>query len=152
MDKRKLTDILLKARTKTYAGEGGEVESAFNGSKQLEYREKDWLYRDIFYVGNGKFMGLETVYHKDKPVWSMSYYGNFEKMTEEEVDKILRKALVENWKTTRIWRKVEWKHGEYKYVCTPDFPGSIDEMAGMEKIFKKGKEVYFLFYAGGLVG
>lgn len=151
MDKKKLIDFFLKARTKTYTSGGGEVEPAFKGSKQLEYREKNWLYRDVYYVGNGIFMGLETVYFKENPVWSMSYYGNFKKMTEGEVNKVLRKALIDNWKTARTWSKVEWKFGNYKYTCTPDFPGSIDEMAGMEKIIKKGDEVYFFFYAGGLI-
>jgi hypothetical protein len=81
----------------------------------------------------------------------MSYYGNFKGMTEKEIDEILRKALMENWQITRIWKKVEWGKGDYKYVCQPYFEGSIEEMAGSETIFKKGKEVYNFFYAGGLI-
>jgi hypothetical protein len=151
MDKTDLTAFLLKARTKTYAGGGGKVKPVFAGSDQLEYREGDWLYRDVYYTGNGVFMGLETVYFQNEAVWSMSYYGNFKGMTEEEVDSVLRKALMENWETARTWRKVEWKKGKYEYACAPDFEGSIEEMAGAEKISKNGEEVYRFFYAGGLL-
>ena len=160
MDKEKLLQFLLKARTKTYAGGGEKVGPVFKGSTQLEYREKNWFYRDIYYTGNGIFMGLETVYKDEKPVWAMSYYGNFKKMSEEEIDKVLKEALMVNWQKVRIWEKVEWSKGDYKYICEPDkaedlereeFTGSIEEMAGIEKIFKHGKDVYTFVYAGGLI-
>jgi len=147
----KILKFLLEARTKTYAGAGGAVEPVFKGSKQLEYREEDWFYRDLYYTGKGIFTGVEVVHFKDKPVWSMAYYGNFKKMTEEEIDKILRRALIKNSQTTRTWKKVEWQEGDYKYVCEPDFEGSIEELAGVEKISKSGKEVYSFFYAGGII-
>jgi len=151
LDKEKLTQFLLKARTKTYAGGGGKVQPALSASKQLEYREGDWFYRDVYFTGNRIFMGLEVIYYQGQVVWAMSYYGNFKKMTEEELDKILRRALMENWQTTRIWKKVKWEEDGYKYVCQPDFSGSIDEMAGLETISKRGKEIYRFFYAGGIL-
>ncbi len=54
-NKEKILPFLLRARTKTYAGKGGDVKPAFNGSKQLEHKEDKWFYRDVFYVGNGIF-------------------------------------------------------------------------------------------------
>jgi len=152
LDKEKLLQFLLAARTKTYAGGEGKVKPILNGSVQLEHKEEDWLYRDIYYIGNGIFMGLEVVHSQEKPVWSMCYYGNFRKMTEEETDKILRGALIDKWQEARLWKKVEWEKDEFKYICEPDFEGSIDEMAGMEKILKSGEQIYTLFYAGGLIG
>lgn len=151
INKEKLLQFLLNARTRTYAGAGGKVEPVFKNSTQLEYREGDWLYRDVYYTGKGIFMGLEAIYYQEKAIWSMSYYGNYKGMAEEEVDKILRKALLENWQTTRIWKKVEWGRDGYKYICQPDFEGSIDELAGAEKILKGDKEVYTFFYAGGIL-
>ena len=151
LNKERLTQFLLKARTKTYAGDGEKVQLAFDGSSQLEYREGDWFYRDVYYTGPKAFMGLEAVYYQNKVVWSMSYFGNFKGMTEEELDKILRKALIENWETTRIWKKVKWEKDEYKYICQPDFEGSIDELAGLETIFRQGKEIYRFFYAGSIL-
>lgn len=153
MDKTKIKDFFLKARTKTYASSGGKVESVFPKLRQLEYQEGDFLYRDIYNMGdNGLFMGLETVYFQNKPVLSMSYFGNFGKMTEEETDNVLRKALMDNWDTARLWEKVEWKLENYKYICLPDKKGDIDEFTGFEKIYKDGKEVYYLFYGGGFIG
>src|SRR3989344_3908542 len=95
LDKKELTDFLLKSRTKTYAGNSGKVKPLLEGARQFEYKNGNWLYRDIYNQGRGKFAGLETIYFGGKPVWSESYYGNFEKMTEEEVDKILRRALID---------------------------------------------------------
>ncbi len=150
-DKKKLLQFLLKARTQTYAGGEGKVEPTLNGSVQLEYKEGEWFYRDIYYIGNGIFMGLEVVHFQEKPIWSMSYYGNFKKMTEEEIDEILRKALMDKWQEVRLWKRVEWKKDEFKYICEPDFEGSVDEMAGIEKILKSGEQVYTFFYAGGYI-
>jgi len=152
MDKKKLHDFLVKARTKTYAGGGGKVKAAFPGAFQLEYAEGDWFYRDIYNMGNGVFAGLETVYFKNKPVWSDSYYGNFKEMTEKEIDSILRSALVANKDTTRLWNKVEWKKDGFTYFCTPDSSGSIDEAGGLEEVYKGKKRVYFLYYAGAFIG
>jgi len=152
MNKEKLTDLLLKARTKTYAGAGGRVKPVFKGSKQLEYKENDWLYQDVYYTGNGIFMGIEVIHFKNNPVWAMSYYGNFKGMTGKEINKILRRALLENWQGARTWKRVEWEKGDYKYVCEPNFKGgSIEELAGSEKILKKRKQVYSFFYAGGII-
>ena len=151
MEKEELLQFLLKARTQTYAGGKGKVKPILSGSIQLEHKEGEWLYRDIYYIGSGIFTGLEVVHFQEKPVWSMCYYGNFKKMTEQEIDKILRGALMDKWQEARLWKKVEWKKDEFKYICEPDFEGSIKEMAGMEKILKSGKQIYTFFYAGGCI-
>ena len=150
MDKLRLVDFLISARSKTYAGDSGKVTPSFTGSHQLEYKEKDWFYRDVYNLGNRLFMGLETVYFQNKPVWSMSYYGNFQEMTEQEVDNILRKALTDKRDKARLWNNVEQKIHNYKYICNGS--GHIDELSGTEKIFKDGKNLYFFYYAGGFIG
>ena len=150
MDKKTLTDFLLKAGSKTYAAGSGKAKTLLNGSVQYEHEESDWFYRDIYYIGNGIFPGLETLYYKDKPVWSMSYFGDFSKMTEEQTDKMLRKALVDNWRTVRIWRKVEKDYGDFRYIC--DGKGTIDELSGTEEIHVGSEKVYFFYYAGGFIG
>ena len=150
MDKKKLTKFLLKARTKTYAGHMGRVKPLLQGSKQLEYKDGNWLYRDIYNIGNNKFAGLETIYFKNKPIWSMSYYGNFEKMTEEESDNILRKALIDKWNKVRLWNNVEYKIGDFVYIN--EGSGTIDELEGSEKIEKNGETVFFFYYAGAYIG
>ena len=149
MDKKQLTNFLIKARSNTYAGDSGKVESVFKGSYQLEFTEGDWFYRDVYNNGNGIFVGLETIYFKDTPVWSMSYFGNYKKLSEEEVDKVLRKSLIEKQDDTRLFKEVSYENGDYKYEC--EGYGEIDELGGTEKIYKNGEEVYYLYYAGGIV-
>ncbi|HJY98114.1 MAG TPA: DUF5680 domain-containing protein [Patescibacteria group bacterium] len=152
MDKKKLLDFLIEAGAKTYAGNGGKVKPAFSGSTQLEHKKGKYFYRDVYNMGNGIFIGLETIYFDDKPVWSMSYYGDFTKMTEEEIDKILRAALIKFKDKARLWYDIEWQNGEFKYICTPDIKEGIEHVAGLEEIYKGKEKVYFFFYAGGLIG
>lgn len=149
MNKDHISKFLIQARSKTYAGESGKVKPAFEDSNQLEFIDGDWFYRDVYNNGNGIFVGLETVYFKEKVVWSMSYYGNYKKLTEEEIDKVLRKALIEKKYTARLWNDISYESGDYKYTCVGY--GSIDELGGTEKIFKGDKEVYFFYYAGGVI-
>jgi hypothetical protein len=154
MNKRKLLSFLTTARANTYAAgnKKGKVKPAFSGSTQLEYKKGNWLYRDVYNLGNKIFIGVETVYFKNKPVWSMCYYGNFKEMTEKGADKILGMALIENKNTARLWFPVEWRKDGYKYICTPDGQKNIDEISGSEEIYKGEKRVYFLYYAGGFIG
>ena len=152
MDKQKLLNFLIDARSNTYAGDGEKTKPVFPGLTQLEYKKEDLLYRDIYNLGKGIFMGLETIYHTDKPVWSMSYYGDFSKMTEGDTDKILRSALIKYKDKTRLWHKVEWQNGNLKYICTPDIEEGIEHIAGLEEIYKATEKVYFFFYAGGVIG
>lgn len=152
IDAKKLFSFLIDARENTYAGAAGKVTPLLPGSTQMEYKKSGYLYRDIYNIGNGIFMGLETVYLKKKPIWSMCYYGDFSKMTEEETDKILRAALIEYKDKTRLWNKVVWRRDGYRYVCSPDFNVGIQKIAGLEEIFKGREKVYYLFYAGGQVG
>ena len=149
MELGKVREFLVEARAKTYAAAGGKVKPVLAGSTQLEYQDEDFLYRDIYYVGNGVFPGLETVYFDNKPVWSMSYFGNFKQITEEEADKVLRAALLDNWETTRLNKHVEWTKNNYKYVC--EGSGDMKELEGSESITKDGKQVYFFYYAGGFL-
>ncbi len=149
MDKDALTKFLLTARAKTYAADAGKAKALLAGSRQHEYKEGEFLYRDIYYVGAGRFAGLETVYYKGKPAWSSSYFGNFAAMSEEEADRILRGALIAKSNETRLWKKVTWKNGEFDYVC--DGYGTIEELGGQEEIHKGRERVYYFYYAGGLI-
>ena len=150
MDDAALLDFLLEARAKTYAGNGGMVEPLLKGSKQLEYNRHGWLYRDVYNQGRGRFVGLETVYYEDIPVWSMSYYGDFSKMTEDQADRMLRQALLDHRHSARIHQRVVKRYPDFYYTC--DGEGSLDELSGMEEIDIKGKTVYFFYYTGGRVG
>jgi hypothetical protein len=65
--------FLLAAKRSTYANQGDEatVTPLWPGSKQLEFREGDFSYRDV-YIGMAYFAGQEIVMHREQPVWSMT--------------------------------------------------------------------------------
>jgi hypothetical protein len=151
MNKEELARFLFKARENTYAGGTGKVESALKDACQLEYSEGDYLYRDVYYNGKNGFMGLEGIYYQNKLVWGMSYTGIYTGINEEEIDKILRPALLDN-PETRGWTKVERDYDGYKYICIPDWEGaSIENMTGVEKIIKNEKEIYTFYYGGSIL-
>jgi len=150
MDKNELERFLLIARTKTYAGGLNKVDPVLSGSKQHEYSEGDYLYRDIYYMGNGLFDGVESVYFKEKPIWSMTYFGDYSKMSENRSDETLRQALIDLWDKTRIYNHVEKDYDDYKYICNGS--GTIDKMKGHELILINNEEVHFFDYQGGFIG
>lgn len=151
MSKDRLEKFLLEARTKTYAAAIGKTEEPFlPGSVQYEYTDGDFSYRDVYYIGNGIFPGLETVFFQGMPIWSMSYFGDFSKMTEEQADKMLRRALMDLWETTRIYKDVENDYGEFVYTCSGT--GNIDKLSGREEIRTENKLLYFFEYNGGSIG
>lgn len=149
MNKKDLEKFLYTARAKTYASAGGNARSALPGSSQLEYAEGEWLYRDVYYTGKNNFTGLEAIYFDGKPVFSMCYYGNWGKMTEKEIDDILRGALKAN-PETRSHKSVHWEKDEFIYDCSPD-TGSFYELSGGESISKNGEQIYYLYYAGSVL-
>ena len=150
MDKQGLETFLLEARAKTYASATGKSKALLPGSVQYEFEKGDFSYRDVYYIGNGIFPGLEVVFYKGQPVWSMSYFGDFSKMTEEQIDAMLRKALVDLQKTTRMYAEVEKDYGDFTYTCAGS--GSIEELEGSEEIYVGKERVYYFYYAGGFIG
>src|SRR5260370_33010027 len=76
MDRDRFVDFLLQAKRTTYAGQGDEATVAplVPGSKQLEYRDGGYLYRDI-YFGMAYFVGQGVVFHRELAVWSRSHAG-----------------------------------------------------------------------------
>lgn len=151
MNQKELIKFLLKARTKTYAGgDTDKVEPPINrGSTQLEYEERNFFYRDIYYPKKNSFYGEEVIRYKNIPIWNMSYSGDWSTMTEKEIDKILRGALIANADTTRTNKKVEWLKDNFVYKC--DGKGTINEFSGVETITKDSKQVYRLDYKGGII-
>jgi hypothetical protein len=152
MDKEKIANILFKGRSQTNAKAGGQVIPAINGTEQTEYAEGDWLYRDIYFNGKNSFSGIDAVYFQGKPVWASSYFGKFKEINEEKLDEILRRVIIDH-PITNAWQKVELqKYDDYEYENIPDSEDkTIDEVSGVEQILKDGKEIYTLYYAGGIL-
>lgn len=150
IDIKIIESFLVKARTKTYASGSNKVNPVLNGSDQLEYKENNWLYRDVYYTGKNTFYGIETVFSDNEPIFGMSYFGNWGDMTEKEIDNILRGALTQN-PETRLYKKIDWQKNGFEYLCTPDLVDGIKEIGGTEIISKNGKQIYVLYYAGSIL-
>jgi hypothetical protein len=150
-DSEALAAFILRAKRATYAAQGDDatVTPLLPGSKQLEYREGDRLYRDV-YVGLGVFAGIETVADAGAPCWAMTYAGGLVAPADlRTVYAFLREAL-RRGDTAAPYRGPR-SHDEGEWSYTNAWEGSLDRFDGVETIARAGVTVYRLRYAGGRV-
>ncbi len=157
VDKKKLAEFLVRAKTTTYAGGGEEVppeKVERPDHKELEHREGNWVYRDS-YVGFYAAPGSEYVRINGIKIWSMSYSGGMtpEYVGNEEFAKktydFLKKAL-SKMEVSRPFRGPNhFKEGDFEYFDKSE--GDLTRFRGEEKITFKGKEVFSQDYIGCLV-
>jgi len=153
-DSEGLAGFLLRAKRATYAAQGDDatVTPLLPGSRQLEYREGDLFYRDI-YVGLAAFAGLETVYRASVVHWSMAYAGGVLAGASEtqtrQVYTFLREALERG--TTDAPFRGPARHETFGYEYVNEWRGAVEEFSGAELIRRDGAVVYQLTYAGGRV-
>lgn len=150
-----LATFLLRAKRATYAAAGANeatVTPLLAGSRQLEYREGDFFYRDV-YVGMAAFAGLETVYAGGVARWSMAYAGGVLGGASQtqlgQVYAFLRGALSRG--TVEAPFRGPARHESFGYEYVNEWRGTVEEFSGLELIRRDGAEVYRLTYAGGLV-
>ena len=153
--REQFVDFLLEAKRTTYAGQGDEatVTPLVAGSKQLEYRDGDYLYRDI-YFGMAYFVGQEVVFHRELAVWSMSYAGGVMPRSRDNSDTraiyaFLRLAL-------RHGGRDEPYRGPAAFIrdfltYTNSSSGSLAIFSGIEGISREGAQIYECRYAGGFL-
>jgi len=148
-----LAAFLVNAKRQTYAAgrADADVEPLLSGSRQLEYREGDLLYRDI-YFGSAYFVGQETVYEGPTAVWAMGYAGGLmpeSPLSASDLYEFLRAAL-QRVEEDRPYRGPnQWSQGLLAYV--DDSQGDIRCFRGTETITYGGQAVYRLHYSGGLL-
>jgi hypothetical protein len=152
----RLSAFLVEAKRRTYAGLDDDATVSariFPGSKQLEYREHDLSYRDI-YFGMMYFVGQEVVEADERVIWSMSYAGGLSPGITDRGEVLaiyafLRKGLL-GIQADRPFRGPPlFEEGPFRYVSTPD--GDISEFRGKEQIYQSGTRVYGLRYNGGII-
>jgi Domain of unknown function (DUF5680) len=153
-DEKEFLKFLIDAKRATYAAQGDDasVTPLIDGSRQLEYRSEDFLYRDI-YFGMSYFIGQETVYHKNEPVWSMSYSGGVDRKygidNVRAIYSFLRQAMREVTHDNPFRGPKEFSEGEFVYHDRND--GDISEFHGSEEIKHGNEKVYSLRYSGGYI-
>jgi len=152
----RLSEFLVDAKRKTYAGlddDATVLAPLLAGSKQLEYRDGDLSYRDI-YFGMRFFVGQETVQAGPDVIWSMSYAGG---VVPTVVDRheflaiyaFLRQALLAISDDRPFRGPLQFENDGFRYVNTSS--GDVAEFHGEEQISRAGVKVYGLRYQGGIV-
>jgi hypothetical protein len=149
-----LRKFLRDAKRNTYAAEGGAqcVKALLDGSRQLEFRQGPFLYRDI-YFGTAFFSGIETVSVPEGPLWTMAYAGGIRDPIDDyqvqDVYRFLREALRTCPVSNPYRGAEEFQNGEFRY--DNHHQGQIDRFSGSERITWRHQEVYTLSYAGGFL-
>lgn len=148
---RELEAFIIAAKATTYVGEGRSAKASRPGSRDLCYSEGDWHYRDS-YFGGTDFLGQETVWHNDEPVWAMNYYGYIlrpDLIDAEKAGATIKAALSEVYAEQRFLGGFEWigPHGIYRDGST----GDVSHFHGREAILVSEVEAYALDYHGGMI-
>lgn len=155
MNQEELIRFLIRAKQETYAAQGddGTRQPLVPGSKQLEYGEGPWLYRDI-YFGFSHFSGQEVVYDRECPIWSMTYSGGTAPDIKDsrrirEVYAFLRAALRKLQPDRPFRGPCLFREGAFRYE--DESVGGVDQFHGRERITEEGRVIYSLTYQGGWI-
>jgi hypothetical protein len=154
--KTRLAAFLVTAKRRTYAGLDDDATAAsplLPGSKQLEYREADLHYRDI-YFGMAFFVGQETVTANDRVIWSMSYSGGVSPDITDRgrylaIYAFLRQALLGVGEARPFRGPSQFEQGDFRYMNSSE--GDMSEFRGTEHIDHGATRVYALRYGGGIL-
>jgi hypothetical protein len=147
-------EFLRAAKAATYAAQGDDasVAPALPDSRQLEFREGAFVYRDI-YVGMLRFVGQEVVYLGERALWSMSYAGglapNVAAAAARPVYAFLRCALVAPSAELPVRGPRELTVEAMHYAC--NWQGSLQWFEGSESILQEGRAVFALRFSGGML-
>lgn len=149
-----LLRFLLAAKQSAYAAlrEDASIAALLPDSKQLECRDGELLYRDI-YVGTLRFVGQEFVYFRNRAIWSMSYAGGMladvENPTVGQVYAFLRQALYNAPPALPLRGPHLLTQDSMHYTCQST--GSIEQFFGAETITNGTQCLYQLHFSGGLL-
>lgn len=153
--KLKLARFLLDAKRNSYAGlddNASILNPLLKDSKQLEWKDEDWFYRDVYY-GMSLFTGMEVVYYQGKPIWSMSYSGGTQSDVKAEETKIiytfLRPALMKAPVEFPVRGPATFSKNNLSYIMTSH--GILESFWGQEEVSADGVCRYALTFAGGLI-
>lgn len=146
-----LENFIITAKATCYVGDGAPSPSSRPTSHDLGFQDGDWRYLDS-YFGGTDFIGQEVVWHKDKPVWAMNYYGYILQAAEIDAEKageIIKTALSALYAKNRFLGGFEYLVGDYTY--NDGNTGDVTRFHGIETISHNDIEVYRLDYHGGMI-
>ncbi len=146
-----LEKFLVNAKVYAYASGGGWDEGFLeDGSKELGFEEGEFRYRDR-YFGWDPFVGEEVVWHGDRIIWAMNYYGLVfdEVVPAAEVYAFLQQAMNQVHEDRPFRGPKSLKKDDFEYF--DESQGTVDRFTGFEKIYYREREIHRLHYHGGRV-
>ena len=150
MNKEALHQFLIDSNKAGYAG--GEEKQWIkepDGSTTIPYSQGDWKSHDNFFGGE-PYSGRIVVFHHDKAVWMMVYYGwVVEEVATDPVYEILRNALMRMPEDAPFRGPKEYQEGGFVYRNT--WSGDVERYSCEEQITQGKKLIYQANYLGGLV-
>lgn len=150
MDVEALRRFLVDCNAAGYAG-GDEKQwrKEPDGSTTIPYERDRWRSHDNFFGGE-PYGGRTVVFHDDKPVWLMAYYGWVaEEMDANAVYGVLRRALMQMPEDAPFRGPAAYAEGTFTYRNS--WSGDIHRFAGEEQIRRGEQLIYTASYSGGLV-
>ena len=152
MDRARLNDFIVVAKSQTYVADAAKLSSCRPGSHDIGYERGRWRYLDS-YFGGSDFAGQEVVWCLDEPVWAMNYFGRIIEPTLIDAVKAgcvikaaLRYLYVEE---KRFLGGLEFDHDFGRYTDVSS--GDCTHFSGREHIMVGGRAAYELDYRGGLI-
>jgi hypothetical protein len=143
--------FIVRAKAATYVGGGAKVPACRPASHDLQYAQGDWSYLDS-YFGGTDFIGEETVWYAQKPVWAMNYYGYIiqpELITPAQAGQMIKASLARMYTENRFLGGFQHSEGDFTYFDTNE--GDFSHFTGREWIERQGVKAYELVYHGGLI-
>jgi len=139
--------FLIQAKKNTYAGDGTLSAPSRPASKDLMFKQGDYLYIDT-YLGSLDFIGEEAVWYRQEPLWAMNYYGMMlTDVVPEGFSQCLKGALLNAPLDAPFRGPNHFQEGVFEYTC--QWKGDLDQFVGTEQIFNSGKAIYQLTFHGG---
>ena len=145
-DYKFLSEFLVKAKIKTYAGKGHKAESSRPNSHDYRYEEENFLYIDT-YIGGECFSGEEAVWEDNTPIFALNYSGRVigKDFSGNFLKEALKKVPIE-----KPFRGPQfYQEEDYIYYCKID--GDIIWLQGYEEIYYKNQKIYECYFHGGIV-
>ncbi|KND47140.1 MAG: hypothetical protein AB199_01770 [Parcubacteria bacterium C7867-004] len=145
-----LRQFILGASRATYAsGDASIKERQPDNSTTIRFEQGEFRYHDN-YFGGEPYGGREVVFHNDKPVWMMVYYGLVDAgVPKQDVYPFLMESLSQATLDMPYRGPADYRRGDYRYENLLE--GDLDSFSGIEKIFRDKECIYEARYMGGLI-
>jgi hypothetical protein len=146
-----LEAFIVRAKAKTYVGDGAPWPRCRPGAHDIGFEDGDWVYLDS-YFGGADFLGQEVVWRAGAPVWAMNYYGRIllhERIDAATAGRVIKQALSALYSEGRYLGGFSFASGPHLY--RDQSAGTVSSFSGHEVIEMDREAVYRLDYHGGLI-